>query len=149
MVPQLPVPTDNIYKFYALFGLALFVTSAVILVTANDLFDQRILEYFASIWEYQADGAVTDFEEGQIKNFELLIDIARSDRDVAMVASSVIGAVGFTAMLVGFARWHRIIQSQNDRLAELEMKHRELQIEQLELQVRQLKQSLGAEVNRD
>jgi len=42
MESKIPLPTDNIYKFYALFGLLLFITSGLTVVWNSNTTNETI-----------------------------------------------------------------------------------------------------------
>ena len=82
MQPSIPIPTDNIYKFVALFGLSLFISSGLASVAVhfyfNDILYKRSME--SEILKTKADPS----EEEKIRkgHLERFVSISMSDRKV-------------------------------------------------------------------
>jgi len=125
MTPKLPVPTDNVYKFYALFGLVILISSAFGTVYTTDVTNQRIFEIFTQIGEYKEDGEISSFEEGQIQMLEQLRDVAISNKELTLDVLAWSFAISLYVMGYGFYKWHMTIQRRDDRLTELKIRQLE------------------------
>ena len=121
MENRIPLPTDNIFKFYALFGLILFI-----FCFASTIYTTKATNEFMSI-------AVVDLEElkaiptpsvreaARRQILQRQIEVARSDKEFFQWACAAISAVGLVAMVVGFAKWHKEIQPTLDEISRLQL----------------------------
>lgn len=121
MENRVPVPTDSIYKFYALFGLLLFVfcAASTIYVTrsTNDLI-------FTSSIEYEILKAIekpTAVETAKREGIEKRVEIAVSDKALFSKVLGVIAGLAIVAMAYGFSKWHRQVQPIQDETARLQL----------------------------
>ena len=134
MQSKIPLPTDNIYKFYALFGLLLLVSSMVLFVINYSTFQQRAVDRFI---ELSVLNELKELTPEQAAKKELLT--AQSEVDVTnkKTYTGCIGifiALSFWAMFYGFRRWHKDIQPQQDLLLAK-------QIEKIELEISAIKKA--------
>ena len=125
MTPKLPVPTDNVYKFYALFGLVILLSSAFGIIYATDLTNKRIFEIHTQIGQYKEDGEISSFEEGQIQMLEKLNEVALTNKELYMTVLAWSFAISIYVMMYGFYKWHMTIQRMDDRLTELKIRQLE------------------------
>lgn len=128
MKSNIPLPTDNIYKFYALFGLLLLIFSAgstlYVSHSTNDLI-------FSSYIEYETFNAIekpTAVEIAKRKGTEKRVEIALSDKEFFLRALGSLFAVAIIAMVYGFTKWHREIQPVQDETARLQLEKLKLEI---------------------
>lgn len=118
---KIPLPTDNIFKFYALFGLLLFVFAigGVIAVqrSTNDYLYRSLLDIEAvSAIEKPSS---SDLLKKQL--LERLVDVAKSDKEFFNNALSGLAAAGLVLMSFGFLRWHTKIQPLQDEMLRLQI----------------------------
>jgi len=122
MESQIPLPTDNIYKFYALFGLLLFVFSV-----GSDLYVLRSINEFAyqAIPEIEAVKQMANPSGVDVARRVVLekhLEIAVADRKFFDKALGTIGGVALLLMYYGFRKWHKEVQPVQDEMAELQLK---------------------------
>jgi len=121
MESRIPLPTDNIYKFYALFGLLVFIFSigGVIAVqrSTNDFMYKSLIDLEAV--KSLENPTAADTIKKQL--LERLIDVAKSDKDYFNKSLSGLAAVGFFLMGFGFFKWHREIQPLQDEMLSLQV----------------------------
>jgi hypothetical protein len=117
----IPLPTDNIYKFYALFGLLtiIFCISATIYInhSTNEL-------VFASTIEYEALKTIekpTSVEAARIKVIEKKVEMALSDKQFFKYSISILLGLALFAMCYGFWKWHREVQPIQDEILRLQL----------------------------
>jgi uncharacterized membrane protein YidH (DUF202 family) len=119
MQSNIPLPTDNIYKFYALFGLLLIISSILAFVYVNS---QTFNSGFTLVKEYEAlknmpsnkDSLTLHLIEGQIKV------LGDNKKFQLQFLGGLIG-IGLLLMAYGFWHWHHKIQPQHDRLLKLQI----------------------------
>lgn len=121
MYNKIPLPTDNIYKFYALFGLLVFVFGL-----ASILYTVRSTNEFVSSGLVQLEVLKTGIPSNLVdqKRREVLerrLEIAVKDRRFFEQAGAWLAAGGFWVMAFGFWMWHRKIQPLQDELLDLQL----------------------------
>jgi len=129
MQDRLPIPTDNIYKFYALFGLLLFVfafASMLYLVKAQNTF---VAEALVEIETLKALQSPPPGQLARRQILERLVEVEKSDKTFLNCAASVLAAAGFFLMVVGFGRWHKYIQPRQDELLDLQIRKLKLELQ--------------------
>lgn len=122
MENRIPLPTDNIYKFYALFGLllAIFGTGATLYVnkSTNDLAFEIAVEYET----LKADPVRSVSQEVRFQVLQKKLEIARKDKNVFLYGLSVVIGIGIFMVLYGFKKWHTEVQPIQDQMARLSLK---------------------------
>jgi len=136
MTPALPIPTDNIYKFACLFGLALIISSvfAFVSIYTNSL-DQKV-KYSETIISLEAKDQRSKAESDLLEMTKKLVEVTKSNEKSA---NSFIGAgvaIGILLSAFGALMWYQTIQKRDDRLAAL-------QIEKLEVEIAKLRSELA------
>lgn len=131
MENRVPLPTDNIFKFYALFGLVLFIFSF-----ASSLYNTRTTNEFMSsaFVELEALKVMAAPTNRDVVRREILvrqIEVAKLDRDFYKWACAAIGAIGTLGMVVGFTKWHREIQPMLDEISQLQLAKLRHEVSQL------------------
>lgn len=118
MQPNVPVPTDNLYKFQALFGLTLIISSLLgtvwLVQSSNDQIYEAAKEV-ASI-----DPASSPAAKDYAKAMAIKAKLAAKDRDGLVWFLFLAGGVGMIATVTGFAKWAKI-QPLHDELLELQV----------------------------
>jgi hypothetical protein len=121
MENKIPIPTDNIFKFYALFGLLLFIFSAssIIYVTrsANELVFQSVVEVEA-IKQIQNPSPV---DKAKLQILEKRLEISASDKIFYIKGIGAITGISVVLMIWGFTKWHRDVQPIQDEMAQLQL----------------------------
>ena len=106
MESRIPLPTDNIYKFYALFGLLLFVFAlgaGIYNVKSKNTF---MVAALVDLGELKATAAPSP--RGILKRqiLERQIEVAKSDAEFFKWALAILAGFGASLMGFGFLRWH-------------------------------------------
>lgn len=125
------LPLDNIFKFYAMFGLLLLVFSIGSLVYVSNNTNELV---FAASIDYEnlkiaEKPSAVDLKK--IKILERKIEIASKDKDFYVKALGAIAGIGIYLMFYGFKKWHAEIQPMIDERAQLELEKLRLEIRKL------------------
>lgn len=132
MDSKIPLPTDNIYKFYALFGLLLFIFS----IGANIVSIRNTNDYmYKSYLELEPLKSIEKPAPVEVVKRELLermIDVAKSDKEYFSKWLNWLAVFGAALMFFGFLTWQVSIQPLQDDLLKL-------QVEKLRHEVASLK----------
>ena len=121
MESKIPLPTDNIYKFYALCGLLLFITGVASVVymqkTTNALLFDAIVAY--EELDNKEHPSATEIKKKEV--LERQMKIAVSDKDFFTNALGCLLGISICLMGIGFWRWHTVIQPKQDELIDLQI----------------------------
>ena len=122
MESRIPLPTDNIFKFYALFGLLLLIFSiaSVLYVSksTNDLVFETAVEYET----LKADPKRSASQEVHFQVLQKKLEIADSNKSFFIFCLAIIAVVGSFMMWYGFKKWHTKVQPIQDEIARLNLK---------------------------
>lgn len=121
MQPNVPIPTDNLYKFQALFGLVLIVTSITLAVFVQARSASQIEAAVSKRDEVVAsqDSLIQDVHRA-IERSNDKIDSIRNERTRYSRLLWVLAALGGAISANGFRRWAKI-QPLHDELLELQV----------------------------
>lgn len=131
MQPQLPVPTDNIYKFSCLFGLVLIVSAIFSFVAMYTSSQESKVRYFEVIIPLESRETRTKAEEDLLALNKKLIEVTKENERVGNAAIVIVFTVGLLLSAYGAKNWYGLIQVRDDRLADLQLRKLELEIEKL------------------
>jgi len=121
------VPTDNIYKFYALFGLALFITGVVTMVTLHNSFSEQAALRFVEIEAMKAIVQPTPEQVARLTVLNRQDESASGERNFYHRLLAYLFAVSIGATIYGFAVWHRKIQPVQSAIAEQQLEKLKLE----------------------
>lgn len=118
MQPSIPVPTDNLHKFMATFGLVLIVFSVGAMIFAYNSAHRELIsiaETYLAL-EDKTGKSVQEMKE----LLEKRIDILASNRVFYLFLLTLPFAVGWVMAWTGFERWRKL-QPLHDELLELQV----------------------------
>ncbi|KOY20541.1 hypothetical protein ACX06_20575 [Vibrio parahaemolyticus] len=124
MESRIPLPTDNIYKFYALFGLLLIIFASGALLYVNQSTNNLVYDFTV---EYHKLSNIPEQlrsleEQARIQVIESKLNISQRNKDFFITCISVIVALGSLMVGYGFRTWHKVIQPMQDELTRLNIK---------------------------
>jgi len=137
MAPSIPIPTDNIYKFCCLFGLALIISAVFSFVSIYNASLDRKVQLNDLIIELQAKAERTPADESKLQVNKKLVEIVKSNESTGNTAVEVLLGFGLLLSGGGAYKWFTKIQLRDDKMAEL-------QLAKLEAEVKKLKAELAA-----
>lgn len=135
MTPSLSVPTDNIYKFASLFGLALIIVSVLFFVTTYTSALGTKTRHSELIIALNSKDIRSKHEEDLLQWNQQLLNIAIANEKAANYAVGAICGLGIVVGVWGLVRWRYTVQKRDDRLADLQLRKLELEVAQLAEQV--------------
>lgn len=136
MESKIPLPTDNIYKFAALFSLFLFIFSFGAIIYATNSANAVIFEHWVEVETLQAQEKHTVEQASRLKALERKIEVAVEDKKTFNRFSAFIGALGFVGVILGFGYWHKRIQPLADQMAVTQLEMARLQLLLLSAEVK-------------
>ncbi len=121
MESKIPLPTDNIYKFYALFGLLLFIfaigANIVSIKNTNDYMYRSYLE----LEPLKAIEKPNSVEAVKRDMLQRMIDVAKSDKEFFSTCLNWLAAISILLMFFGFGKWQKSVQPLQDELLKLQV----------------------------
>lgn len=119
MTPRLSVPTDNIFKFFALFGTVMLISSFLAMIFVNDNTNMRLMEWADELASFQSDEVVSSYEETRTVMIERLIEIEADNKEVFIIVLNALMVIGSSLASIGFLKWYKDIQPMEDEYKEL------------------------------
>ena len=117
MQSQIPVPTDNIYKFYALFSLLLLVFSFSAVLYVGTAANEVILANIVEVETLKQEKSPTVTQQVRRAALERRMEIATSDRRFFLVVLALLIVGSCWGIFYGFKKWHTQIQPVLDATA--------------------------------
>ena len=133
MESRIPLPTDNIFKFYALFGLFLFafaIGEGLYLTKSHNEFLMASVVEVEGLREVEKPSAAQKARKAVL---ERLMEVERTDNTFLGNLLVALATGAFFLMIYGFQQWHTKIQPLQDEISQLQLKKLRLEMEQLEL----------------
>lgn len=135
MNTKIPLPTDNIYKFYAMFGLLLMFLSMWAFVTTYNTYLERA---FNLTEELETLNGLKELTPKQVSRKIILekkkeIDPLNKSFFMSVVSSSL--GVSIFLMIFGFFKWHTKIQPIQDKISAAHLQKLELEVQVLNKQI--------------
>ncbi|MDM0118867.1 hypothetical protein [Variovorax arabinosiphilus] len=118
---KIPLPTDNIYKFYALFGLLLFVFGIGVGIAQTKSSNDFMVKSYVELETLRSIEKPTAVEIMKKAFVERLIAVESENKVTFKWGLTVISAAGLVLMGYGFHRWHTRIQPAQDEMVRLQL----------------------------
>ncbi len=116
MESRIPIPTDNIFKFYALFGLLLLITSIMGHVWVSTSTNEKV---HSLVKEYEGITGAKEEKSDLAKVIEIRMKVQAENKKAFTYGFSATIGIAFWLMLYGFWQWHTKIQPKQDEYFEL------------------------------
>jgi hypothetical protein len=131
MLSTVPGATENIYKFYVLLGLSLFISSGLGLVYDRAQHKELVTRQYLELetLRLKADLSPEEKKRAEVLEWKLNLDVA--DRRFTVGALGGVAGIGIVLIIVGFTIWQKTIQRKQDLLVDL-------QIEKLKQEIKAL-----------
>lgn len=137
MQSRVPLPTDNIYKFYALFGLFLFLACTYVFVNLQQSFNEKVFKRHIELKTLQD---IEQMNAAQLATKEVLekqAEIDSSDKKFFLNSIALFFSIAILLMIFGFYQWHKKIQPQQDEAFKRNIDKIEMEIKLLKKQINQ------------
>ncbi|MDT4289560.1 hypothetical protein RO575_08315 [Methylomonas sp. MO1] len=129
MEPEVPLPTDNIYKFYAMFGLVVMLTTGIMFFIRAEEYNRRAFERYAPIRILEAKDKLTDSEKLDLFIHEQKQAIDKSNKEFELGLYVFLFLLpGTLSTAYGFYMWHTKIQPKQDELIDLQIERLKVDI---------------------
>ena len=138
MTPNIAPPTDNIYKFACLFGLALVISSIFGFVSIYSSSLDRKIEYSKTVIPLEAKEKRTKAEDSMLAMSKKLIEVTKSNESFANGLIAVVLVAGLSLSWYGASNWHTKIQARDDMQSLLLLEKMRAEINKLKLEAKAL-----------
>ena len=128
MDSRFSIPTDNIYKFYALFGLAFCIGALTLFVFTYNSHFETANSLFLELTKIDTIESPSAFEAKQKEILEKQITTISENKAFYMKVINAFLVVGIFIMTVGFYRWHYKVQPQIDKINALKIRQLEAEL---------------------
>lgn len=135
MESKIPVPTDNIYKFYALFSLLLIVFSLGAMLYVNQSNNRTVMSAVVELETLRLDTYPSSAAKIKIAVLERQLEIAKFDKRFYLISLGGLLGVALYVGFYGFHRWHRHVQPLLDETARVQLEIAKLQLAKLRAEV--------------
>lgn len=135
MESRIPVPTDNIFKFYALFSLLVFVFSIGAVLYSNNAANRLVFSAVVEIETLKQDPVPSASRKMRIAALEQQLNLSQSDRKFYLKALSLLAALSAVGIYYGFKKWHMEVQPVIDEGARVHLAIAKIQLEKLRAEV--------------
>lgn len=107
MESKIPLPTDNIYKFVALFSLLLVISGFGLVTYATNSSNSIVFDHWVELEMLQAIEKPTTEQRARLKSIEKKVEVAVSDKDTYKSLAFMMILIGTAGGFFGFGYWHR------------------------------------------
>lgn len=121
MENRVPIPTDNIFKFYALFGFVLFVSCIAAFLYLHKTTNDLLAHATVAVAEIEAKASATPADVKRREVLEKQVEVTLADKDVFVKALGVFMGIALILMVCGFYQWHYVVQPKQDKLLDLQI----------------------------
>ncbi len=133
MESRVPLPTDSIYKFYALFGLLLLIFGFGSTVYLSKSTNELIFDSAVEIEILKALPERSVGEEARFRILERKVTVAVEDKEAMLTGIAALIVVGAIAMLFGFWKWQFEVQPIQDEIAKFSLQRLKQEVEKNEI----------------
>lgn len=140
MESKLPVPTDNIFKFYALFSLLLFVFSIGAVLYIQQSTNQLAFENLEEVEALKQLETRTPQQDLRKALLERMLEVANENKGYFNKALGALIGLSICGMFYGFRKWHLDVQPVVDEAARVQLEISKLQLAKLRAEVSHLEQ---------
>ena len=116
MHSKIPIPTDNIYKFYALFGLFMFIASGYVFIQIHFMYNDLAYKNYVEYEVLKDTKNPTTEQEAKKVIHERKMEIAGENKKLFLQLVGFFIAASLCLMAFGFYKWHRVIQPIQDKI---------------------------------
>lgn len=142
MLDRVPVPTDNIYKFIALFSLVAAIFAVWAALTLHNATNEVVYTNLPEVESLKKLDSRSHEQELMLSLKQRRIEIAKADKKT--LTNVLSGLLGFAVVGIGYGfwKWHKDIQPLADAQNKAQLEILQLQIEKLRLENQKLAESL-------
>lgn len=131
MESKIPVPTDNIFKFYALFSLLLLIFSLGAALYIQRSANELAIAVLPDLETLKQAKELSPRDEVRMHVLDRQLEVSASDKKLFLQGLGFLMAISVVGIWHGFRRWHTVIQPLQDEHAKVQLELAKLQLEKL------------------
>ena len=120
MNPNIPIPTDSVHKYYAGFGLVVFIACLVASVYVQFTTNESIMKWHEETAKIEKQKVVSKVDQDRLVRMKELINVLKSDKETFLTTLFTFALIGLIVSGWGFQHWEKYIQPRMDEKLELE-----------------------------
>jgi hypothetical protein len=133
MQTQFTIPTDNVYKFYAPFGLVVMLTTVIMFFVRAEYYNAGAFDRYSPIQTLKSKKTLSDDEKLQLFILEKKEAISHSNQKLELgIYFFLFFFFGVSLTVFGFYQWHTKIQPKQDKLLYLEIQKAQKELDKLD-----------------
>jgi hypothetical protein len=114
--PKTTIPTDNIYKFYALTGLLSTITLIVLFFQLTEEYNSRVFDRYVKASVLEGIRVPTLEQKVTLQVIDRQSDLDASNKQFYSITLGVLIGWSLLAMIIGFWQWHTKIQPLHNEI---------------------------------
>lgn len=134
MQPRIPLPTDNIYKFYALFGLLIILTTSTMFFIRLGYYNTMAFDRYIPIKTLELKKELNPHEKMEFFLLQERRKLATVNKEFEMSLYVIFFIFGWVIAISGFYHWQREIQPKLDKLLDLQIRSLEVDLQEQKLE---------------
>jgi hypothetical protein len=135
MQPNIPLPTDNIYKFAALFGLVVFISTMLAMAYLTGKNNELVFKYFEESLslEAQENPSIADIVKKVLLERNLDVNVAALT--IYWYIMWITSGIAASFSVCSGLYWYKRVQPKQDELLNLQIEKMKREIQVLEKQL--------------
>jgi len=139
MQSRVPLPTDNIYKFYSLFGLLILFISMWGFVGTYNFYSDKSFEIYEELEILKKVEKPSSTQTVRLDILEKKLEIYPNNKKFFMGVVGVGISIAVIFIFYGFFQWHTKIQPLQDKVTEKQLEKLDIEVKALKKQLRRVK----------
>ncbi|SFW17971.1 hypothetical protein SAMN03159511_1137 [Pseudomonas sp. NFACC19-2] len=128
MENRIPLPTDSLYKFVALFSMSLVIGAFYLTFYASDSSNAVIYDNWSELASLESLKEPNAEQAARKQLLEKRIEVAVEDRKTFVNLAVFLAVIGTLGVYIGFAFWIRKQQKVADQMAQNQLELSRLQL---------------------
>ncbi len=137
MQSRTPLPTDNIYKFYALFGLLLIIFSCGAVIYVSQSTNETVFSTLVEVETLKEQKEPTPSVQVKIEALGKLLEVAKANKDFFNKSLGILIGLAVCIAFYGFYLWQTGLQKVIDETQKVQLEIAKLQLLKLQAELGQ------------
>ncbi|WP_417661426.1 hypothetical protein [Pseudomonas sp.] len=137
MQSRIPLPTDNIYKFYALFGLLLIIFSCGAVIYVSQSTNETVFSTLVEVETLKEQKEPTPSVQVKIEALGKLLEVAKANKDFFNKSLGILIGMAVCIAFYGFYLWQTGLQKVIDETQKVQLEIAKLQLLKLQAELGQ------------
>ncbi|SFU14723.1 hypothetical protein [Pseudomonas marincola] len=135
MQSRIPLPTDNIYKFYALFGLLLIIFSCGAVIYVSQSTNETVFSTLVEVETLKEQKEPTPSVQVKIEALGKLLEVSKANKDFFNKSLGILIGLAVCIAFYGFYLWQTGLQKVIDETQKVQLEIAKLQLLKLQAEL--------------